>query len=100
MLSRRDRSMSPLKNYNTEGVSVIENSKGRKKFSFKEPEIMAGFLGFRNSFMRRSSHPQNHRSKSQPPPRETNNNKSNGKIRSRELEELEVRRFALRIYKI
>lgn len=93
MLSRRGRSASPGDSLSQDspGVPCIETPKGRKKFSFKEPEIM-GFLGFRRmSLMRRPPQLQHLRSKSlQPPPRKPPPTES--VARARELEELEVYR--------
>ncbi|OXU25351.1 hypothetical protein TSAR_010632 [Trichomalopsis sarcophagae] len=90
MLSRRGRSASPGDplSQDSPGVPCVETPKGRKKFSFKEPEIM-GFLGFRRmSLMRRPPQLQHLRSKSlQPPSRKAPPQET--VARARELEELE-----------
>lgn len=86
MLSRRGRSASP-EPPRPPGVPMIETPKGRKKFSFKEPEIM-GFLGFRRmSLMRRGSRAAARSKSLQPTPARKEHQEV---VKPAELEELEV----------
>jgi hypothetical protein len=86
MLSRRSGAVEEPRTH----IPMVETTKGRKKFSFKEPEIM-GFFGFKRVPLMRGAR----RSKSlQPSSRRSNDAYENG-VRPGELEELEVRRDPL-----